>query len=463
MGIGKARAVWKEAVAQDKARPKSGRNRSEQEFLPAAIEVMETPPSPIGRAMTLLLCLFLLVALVWAWIGQIDVVAVAQGKIIPSGRVKLIQPAEIGVVRAIHVRDGANVKAGDLLVELDSTISGADRDRSERELLAISIDRARLEAMMASPTEPELFFSPPTDASEEIVATQRQLMRSETERLRSSLAGLDEEEKRRLAQLAGSKSQIEKLQRVVPLVRQNANAIGELTEQGYAGRLRHNEVLERLVTAEKDLQTEKSRLVEAEAGLAAIREQRKQVDSEFRSQVLRDLAAAKERQAGIEQELKKATQRTVFQSLRAPVDGTVQQLNVNTVGGVVQPAETLMLIVPQDSRLEVEVSLLNKDKGFVRTGQEAEVKFDAFPYTIYGIVAGRVSEISPDAITREKEGLIYLARVELDRTTISAQGQDVALGPGMAAAVEIKTGKRRVLEYMLDPLVRYRSEAMRER
>ena len=288
-------------------------------------------------------------------------------------------------------------------------------------------------------------------------------MRSETERLRSSLAGLDEEEKRRLAQLAGSKSQIEKLQRVVPLVRQNANAIGELTEQGYAGRLRHNEVLERLVTAEKDLQTEKSRLVEAEAGLAAIREQRKQVDSEFRSQVLRDLAAAKERQAGIEQELKKATQRTVFQSLRAPVDGTVQQLNVNTVGGVVQPAETLMLIVPQDSRLEVEVSLLNKDKGFVRTGQEAEVKFDAFPYTIYGIVAGRVSEISPDAITREKEGLIYLARVELDRTTISAQGQDVALGPGMAAAVEIKTGKRRVLEYMLDPLVRYRSEAMRER
>ncbi|QQS10756.1 MAG: HlyD family type I secretion periplasmic adaptor subunit [Rhodospirillales bacterium] len=478
----KALGVWRQSVRDDRARPKDVHSRDGMEFLPAAIEVMESPPSPVGRALLWLACGFVTLGIAWAWFGEVDVVAVASGRVIPSGRVKLVQPAELGVVRTIHVREGQRVRVGDLLVELDTTVSGADRDRLARELLTTTLDRARLEALLASPANPRTDFEAPAEATTEMIDVQRRLMAAEAAKFRAAMAGLDEEEKRRRAQRDVSRAQIDKLKSVIPIQRENANAIGSLVSEGYAAKLKHNELKERLLSSEKDLATEGERLKEAEASLLAVREQRRQQEQEFRTQILKELSTATEKGAAAGQELRKATQRGVLQVLRAPVDGAVQQLAVHTVGGVVQPAETLMAIVPSDGGLEIEAMLQNKDVGFVKAGQSAAIKIEAFPYTIYGTLRGEVTDVSADAVAapgaaqqaggrpgaRSSAGepqaaSVYVARVRLEKAVIEIQGKPVALGPGLAASVEIRTGTRTVLTYLLDPITRHRSESLRER
>ncbi len=150
-------------------------------------------------------------------------------------------------------------------------------------------------------------------------------------------------------------------------------------------------------------------------------------------------------------------------ALRSPVDGVVQQLSVHTVGGVVTPAETLMHVVPRTGPLEVRCRVLNKDIGFIRAGQVAEVKVEAFPFTKYGIIDGLVLHISKDAIPDEKLGLVYDARIVMAATQIFADSRMINLSPGMTVTAEIKTGKRKIIEYLLSPLMRYQDEALRER
>ncbi len=475
--------VWREAAALERQRPRRPADRDGTDFLPAAIEVMEKPPSPVGRLLLWLICAFLVLALLWAWLGRVDIVAVAQGRTIPSGRVKVVQAPELGVVRAIHVSEGQKVKAGDPLIDLDPTISGADRDRLAREALAAALDKARLEPILADPDNPEGHFTPPSGATPEMLGVQQRLMAAEAAKFRANIAGLDAEERRRAATRDVSLAQLDKLTAAIPLLRDTEKAVRTLATDGHASKLRHNEVKERLVSTEKDHATESQRLREAEAALAAVRQQRRQAEQEFRTQILKELATSSEKQAAAEQELKKATQRLQLQALRAPVDGTVQQLAATTVGGVVQPAETLMVIVPSDAALEIEAALLNKDVGFVRVGQRAEIKLEAFPYTIYGALTGEVIDISADAVVSPTQGVssvdgrpsgrgtamdaskppAYTVRVRLDRAAIEVNGRALLLGPGLAAAIEIRTGTRTVLAYVLDPIVRYRSEVLRER
>lgn len=481
MTIARHLAIWREAVSLDRQRSRRPSDRDGTDFLPAAIEVMEKPPSPAGRALLWLICAFLVLALIWAWLGRVDIVAVAQGRTIPLGKVKVVQAPELGVVRAIHVAEGRKVKAGDTLIELDPTISGADRDRLAREALAAALDKARLEAIIADPDNSGARFVSlaPAGAPPEMLDVQSRLMAAETAKFRANLATLDAEEHRRIAQRDISLAQLDKLAAVIPLLRDTEKSIRILATEGHASKLRHNDVKERLVSAEKDYATETQRLREAEAGLAAIRQQRRQAEQEFRTQILKELAAASEKHAAAEQELKKATQRTQLQALRAPVDGTVQQLAATTIGGVVQPAETLMVIVPSDATLEIEATLLNKDVGFVRPGQHAEIKLEAFPFTIYGALTGEVVDISADAVsipnvsgagTRPVRGVgdettppVYTARVRLHAPSLDVDGKKLVLGPGLAASVEIRTGARTVLTYVLDPIVRYRSEVLREK
>lgn len=469
--------VWREAVARDRSNARRPLDRDGTDFLPAAIEVMERPASPVGRAMLWGICAFLALALVWAWLSPVDIVAVAQGRIIPTGKVKVVQAPELGVVRAIHVTEGQKVKAGDALVDLDPTISGADRDRLTREALAAGLDKARLEAILADPANPEPKFVPPEGTTPEMLDVQVRLMLAETAKFRAGLAALEEEERRRVAARAVSQAQIDKLNAVIPLLRDTEKAIRVLAKSGHASKLKHNEVKERLVAAEKDHATESERLREAEAGLASMQQQRQQVVQAFRTQLLKELAAAGEKQAVAEQELKKATERTRLQALRAPVDGTVQQLATTTVGGVVQPAEALLVIVPSEATLEIEAALLNKDIGFVRVGQRAAVKLEAFPYTIYGTLTGEVVDISADTVptpglsgtvvrgapSEARRASSYLARVRLDSASVNLDGRTVPLGPGLAANVEIRTGTRTVLTFLLDPIRRYHNEALRDR
>jgi len=453
-------------------------------FLPAALEIVETPPSPIGRTVALTLIAAFCTALAWASLGKVDMIAAAPGKIIPTGRSKVVQPFETGVVRAIHVSDGEKVKAGDVLIELDPTINDAELGHLQSDLVAARLDAARLRASLAD-GDPLAAFEPPEGAPLGLLATERQLLLDQTGEQHAKLAALDRQRAQREAERATDAATIAKIEAMIPILQQRVDIRKYLMDRETGSKVLYLEDLSRLVEQQKELGVQQSHLQEAEAALAAVIETRQQAVEEYRRTRLGELATAEAKAAGLAQDVVKASEKSRLQVLRAPVDGTVQQLAVHTVGGVVTPAQALLEVVPLDSRLEIEAMVQNRDVGFVHAGQEAEIKVDTFNFTKYGLLHGTVLNVSADSIDRSKPSpdagnkagsesadsasepqgreLVYDAHVSLDRTSMDVDGRDVPLSPGMAVTVEIKTGAQRVISYLLSPLLRFTHDSLHER
>ena len=460
------------------------RRGEELAFLPAALEIVETPPSPIGRTIGATIILLFCAALAWAWWGTIDIVASATGKIVPSGRTKVIQPFETGVVRSIRVQDGQAVKAGDVLIELDPTVNAAERDHLHNDLLAEQLNIARLRAALAGGDDRVADFTPPADADPVLISTQRQLLLSQVNEHRAKIAALARQQAQKEAEQATTAATIHKLETMIPAIQQRVDIRKTLMDKELGSKITYFEVLQLLVEQQGELSVQKSHLHEVEAAVAAIRETRGQAVAEYRHTLSDELAKAEQKANGLTQDLIKAEQKTRLQLLTAPVDGVVQQLAIHTVGGVVTPAQSLLVVVPSDSRLEIEAMVSNRDIGFVHPGQEAEIKIDTFNFTRYGLLHGQVLSVSQDAVIRDRkedrsddrglgtqndtsepkgQELNYSARISLDRTQMQIDDRMVNLSPGMAVTVEIKTGSRTMLSYLLSPLLRYRQEALRER
>ena len=386
------RIAWAEQKRQEPLVVPQG---LEREFLPAVLELQETPPAPLGRITAYVIIAMFALALLWASIGKIDIVATAQGKIIPSDYSKIIQPLESGVVKAIRVRDGQAVKKGDILVELDTANAFADRERFANEYAAAQTEAVRIRALLAGNRD----FVPPQNANPTFVLVQRN-------RLREQLA------------------EFETLQ-------SQARAYKKLYSKQLVSKMQY-------------LDAERKRAEKAQEYSAA-------------------LAEAETRAHSLSKELVKAETRATQQTLTAPIDGVVQQLAIHTVGGVVTPAQQLMVVAPREGQLEVEAWVENKDIGFVNPGQEAEIKIEAFPFTRYGIVEGKLVTLSTDAVPIEKVGLVYTAKVTMAKSMIQVENKLVNLSPGMNVTVEIKTGHRRLIEYFLDPVMRGVKETARER
>ena len=458
------------------------RDRDELAFLPAALEVVETPPSPIGRAIGATIVAIFLLALLWASLAHVDIVATAAGKIIPTGHSKVIQPFETGVVRAIRVADGQTVDAGDVLIELDPTINESETNHLQGDLQSAQLDIARLHAALADTDDPLAAFHPPESANPALVAMQRQFLMAQVTEHKAKIAALDGQRAQKEAELATISATIDKLDAVIPTIQERVNIRKSLNE--YGSRLQYFEVLQQLTESQQERLVQQSRSREAQAALAAITDTRGQTAAEFRRTLFGELTEAERKATGFAADLSKAGQRTKLQLLTAPVSGMVQQLAVHTVGGVVTPAQTLMVIVPSESSLEIEAMVSNHDIGFVHAGDEVEIKVDTFDFTRYGLLHGQVLSISSDSIVRdvpsdkstdksasagsttsEPKGqeLTYAARISLDRAQMQLEDKMVNLSPGMAVTAEIKTGSRRIIGYLLSPLMKYKEESLRER
>ena len=388
-----------------------------------------------------------------------DIVAVAPGRIVPSGRVKLVQPYTTGLVRQIAVTEGQHVRQGDLLIGLDSTSSAADLERASRDLSAMRLEIARLQATIAGDTE----FKVPPGIDPGLAASEVDLMLSQQLQLFNKLAGLGQEEDRQRAAAQSARAELGKYSAALPLLTQRSQIYHKLALESLVSKVSDLELQPEQVEMANDLTGAEARLREAEAEIASSQRQQAEAEAEFKSQRLAELTQAQERTDELSQDLIKAQQREGYMRLTAPVDGTVQQLALHTLGGVVEPAQKLMVIVPDSDTLEIEAQVLNQDIGFVHEGQDAVIKLDAFPFTRYGTIPGKVVTLDRDAATDQKEGLVYTARVTLARKTMLADGRVVELTPGMTGTVEIDTGKRKLIEYVLSPLIRVGSESMRER
>lgn len=433
------------------------RRRDEIAFLPAALEIQETPPNPLGRALMWCLVALVVVAIAWTSLGHVDIVAVAPGKVIPSDRVKVIQPVATGQVRAIHVRDGQEVKQGETLIELDPTIALAERDRLAKQLKddEAALDRHRLFAGWLQNGQ--------RSNGKLAVGLQRTLLDQFIAEHRAKLAAIDQSLERKHADMVATQRLVEKGERTLPLITTRAASVAKLADSNLMSRNSALELEQQRIEAEQDLASQRATLQSTEAAISELSEQRTGAHLESQRSTSQAMEELEARVGALRQELLKAQTITVQQSLTAPVDGVVQQLKVHTIGGVVTPAEQLMVIVPRGQPLEIEALVFNRDIGFVVEGQKATVKVDAFPFTRYGTIAGDIVTVSKDAATDEKLGLVYPSRIRLATTQMRIDAKDVDLSPGMAVTVEVKTGQRRLIEYFLSPLIQVAAESARER
>jgi hemolysin D len=461
----------------------------ETEFLPAALEIVETPPAPAARIIGRVIIALIAVALLWSILGSVDIIATAQGKIVPTGRTKIIQPFETGVVHSIHVQDGQIVKAGDVLVEIDSTINESERDRLQKEYIEAELNVARLKAAIGYLDNPsdnvEADFIAPEGASDAQIATEKNFLTNQLQEIRAKLDGLDQQIAKEQGNLDSVQSTITKLTDSIPFLQKRAEAKDYLAKRGYGSKLEYLTTQQDLVEHQQELEVQKGKLAEATASVASLQQQRKQAEAEWRRTNLDQLTQDQEKASSLQEQLAGAAEKTRLQTLTSPVDGTVQQLEIHTEGGVVTPAEALMAIVPADSHLEIEAMVSNKDIGFIHAGQSAAIKVDTFDYTKYGLLHGKVLSVSQDAILRDNptdkssgkslsgdqrdssepkgQELNYAARVLLDQTQMQVDDRLVGLAPGMAVTVEIKTGSRRIISYLLSPIQKHLHQAMRER
>ncbi len=431
----------------------------ENAFLPAALEIQETPPSPAGRITIWTIVLFFALAIVWASFGEIDIVAVAQGRIIPNGHSKVVQPLEIGTVKAIHVREGQQVSAGDILIELDSDGAQADVDRltAEVERAMREVNRYRKLAEWASQRNLATLTAA-TDNGE-----RPGLLLEQWREFQDRLAVLAREEDRQLAERRSAEQQVNKLKAILPLLNRRARDQKQLADKKLLAEQQYLETEQERLSNLHDLRTYESRVEELDAAIAELRARAKHAQSEFHRQALENAEASDRKFSNAQQDLIKAQARLYAQTVVAPVSGTVQQLVVRNVGAVVTPAQELMVVVPNKGQLEVEAMVKNKDIGFISLEQTTAVKIDAFPFTKYGSIDGRIVGISNDALPDDNDGLMFKIRVALDSNSIVVAGRDIPLSPGMSVSVESKTGSRRVIEYFLSPLLKHKEESIRER
>lgn len=430
-------------------------------FSSPAMAVQLMPPRFVVRMVSLAICAMVAIALVFAYFAKMDIVVTVQGKVIPSGKSKVVQPLDPGIVRAVLVRDGQQVHAGDVLVELDPTSTGADRQRLLREDWEAQAEVLRTQAQVNGAAH----FYPPADMPQDIASTQAATLAAKLSEQAAKLAGIGADLEKRRADADAIESNLAQLRISLPVIRQKHQMREDWAKTGHLAQSSVMETQLELMNAEKEVAVQTNRLKESKAGYQVAVQQRLQAIAEFNARSGAEHADAVKRQNASTQELVKANQRWTQQTLRAPIDGVVQQLAVTTVGGVVTAAQPLLTIVPEQSPLEIEAQVINRDIGHLKVGQQVINKVETFDFTRYGYLSGEVLWVGTDAVQDQKLGPVYPVRIRLNeiRTPKSVNGHNGDVTAGMNVTSDIRTDERRLIEYLLAPMLRYQQEAMRER
>jgi hemolysin D len=303
----------------------------------------------------------------------------------------------------------------------------------------------------------------PTTATPSQTEIQQTRVKKTFAEFQASVSSSAYDQRRKAAELAATKSGIEQLTATIPLVTEQAESVKKLVDENMAARTQWLDLERERIEQVKEREIQRNELHMIQAGIESIKQNRAVYIAQFESEYLTKLFEFELRTAALGKELIKAKQRNTLQHLTTPVDGVVQQLAVHTIGGVVTPAQAVMVIVPEDQTLLAQAWVENKDIGFVNEAQSAEIKVDAFPFTKYGTIDGNIVNLSKDAVPNENLGPVYVAQVSLQESSILVEGKEVSLTPGMAITVEVRTGERRLIEFLLGPLLRGFKESARER
>lgn len=435
------------------------------DFAPEIVKAQERPPSPLPRAFLLLLLGLFGAMLAWAFFGQLDMVAVAQGKLVPQSFLKIVQPAESGIVREILVKEGESVRAGQVLVRMDTRLSQADLRTVEAELDRRDLQLRRIDAELAGTK----LVGKAGDSADQFALVEAQL-RARRQAYLDAL-GAEQAVLSKARQDLQSAVEVEqKLARTLPIYREQARAWDKLATEGFAGKLMALDRQRGYVEAEQDLEAQKHTVEGLKATISQAEKRIGQIDSGYRQQLYQERAEAEAVHVRAQQERDKQQHRYSLLELRAPQAGVVKDLATHTPGTVVAPGTILLTLVPQDEPLLAEVWVANVDAGFVQTTQRARVKLAAYPFQKYGMLDGAVRQISADAQEKTDANgagslhdAAYRALIGLERDYLESGDRRLRLVPGMLVNAEIHLGTRSVLEYLLSPIQKVAYEAGRER
>ena len=435
-------------------------NAKDKEFLPAILEVTETPASPVGRMVLWALFALVLAGLGWSIFGYVDEVAVASGKLIPVGNVKVIQAEDKGLVKRIAVKDGERVKAGQVLLELDRTISEAN-------LSALKIRAAQLQLEMERLTAEQtgVLFNPtlrdglqPKD-----IEFQSNIYLAKTNDYRTRLNAAQQAVQQSQAAMQAASGNIARYQQLYSISQEQEDRIEKLVQQNAVALFVLLNYRSQRIETQRNLEAQEAELARATAAFGQSQENLAAVTTSYQSDASARLLEARKQWLEVSEELKKAERQKNLATIVAPIDGRVNQLAIHTVGGVVTEAQPLMTIVPEEALLEMEAWVANKDIGFIHNGQEAEVKIETFNFQKFGTVKAVVSDVSPDATEDKDKGRVYRVLLTLDKNNVLVNDNFVDLAAGMSATADIMIRQKRIIEYFLDPFKKYQNEALRER
>ncbi len=436
------------------------------QFLPAAIEIEQSPAPKFGRSILWAIITLFVIALVWSYFGKVDIVAVAQGKVIPSERVKQIQPLEAAIVSEIHVKEGSFVNKDDPLITLDPTMAVADVNQIGSEWRDAVAQQARVDAFVdwlrnATGQPPVLNAGAHADPLQ--MEKQNKLLKQEILEYLAKIESVVQETERLKAELEVTEAEVDKQSRLLPVIKERVEALEILYRKEYVAKIQYLELKQQLIENEQNLAIQTARLKTLKAAILTNRAKLRALKHEQLKNVHAQRNDLDVKIATLYEQKNKAEKRATQYNLKAPISGYVQQLAMNTIGGVVTPAQVLMDIVPENSLLEIEAFVLNQDIGFVRDGQSAEIKIETFNFTKYGLLDAELASLSNDAIQDENLGLIYRAMFKLKTDKMLVEESWIRLSPGMNVTAEVKTGKRRLIEYFLSPLMKYKQESTKER
>ncbi|RMG33873.1 MAG: HlyD family type I secretion periplasmic adaptor subunit [Gammaproteobacteria bacterium] len=437
-------------------------------YHPALIRLQQTPPSPLRRHLLWTLLLLLLFVIAWMAIGRLDIVAVAPGQLVPSERIKIIQPAEAGIVRRILVREGQKVAKGQVLMQMEALEAEADietlRHKVARERLALRRLQAELQdrPMQALPEDPPADFA---DAAARCEANRRA---HET-----ALAEAHSELRKAKRERAVALQQQQAIAAVLPSYREEEEALAQLAAKGHTGKLQAAEKRRKRIEQEQQLATQRALVSAAEAGIELWQHRIERIAADHRQRLHEEQAQHQTRLLELARQLKKLRNRREHLVLRAPQDGIIKDLATHTDGTVVQPGTILATLVPEGDDLEAEVWISNADIGFVHPGQTVQLKLAAYPFQRYGILPATLVQVSADArrsaedgtpaAITDREPARYRALARLHSQQLASGGTRHALAPGMQLQAEIMLGSRSIADYLLSPVQAAWQEAGRER
>ena len=433
------------------------------EFAPGLLAIQDTAPPPLPRVVLHVVSALFLLMLLWAALAQVDVVAVAEGRLVPHSLTKIVQPAEAGIVRELLVHEGDAVRHGQVLVRLDATVAGADRQTLAQELALKRLALRRIDAELRGV---DLAGERDDDAAQ-LAQVKRQLL-AQRQAHADALAQEHAALQRIARELQAAQATLAKLEATAAIATDAAAMHRQLLDEGFISLHGHAQKQREAIEQSQDLKSQAATVESLVAALAAQRGKLAALGSQYRKQLLVERTEVVGALARLEQEAHKSVFRADLTELRAPQDGVVKDLATTTVGAVVQPGMVLLTLVPRDDTLEAEVQVRNDDVGFVRAGMPAQLKVAAYPFQKYGLLQGRVKGVSPDAQAPDaaRSGGVpqaYKAVIALDEGGLRSGGERLRLEPGMVVQAEVHEGRRTVLEYLLSPVRAVVHEAGRER